>query len=99
MRTHLGASSELEKAEQLPDGWTNNCRLLHCEGYCLYKPDLMRGAMQAAKKAGAEVCNSHRGTFLVPLSMTVKPGFGCRSQKTGFTIILFTTGCTWHLAW
>ncbi len=37
MRTHLGASSELDKAEQLPEGWTNNCRLLHCEGYCLYK--------------------------------------------------------------
>ncbi|DBA91709.1 TPA: hypothetical protein ACH3X1_003306 [Trebouxia sp. C0004] len=56
MRTHLGASSELDKAEQLPEGWTNNCRLLHCEGYCLYKPELTRGAMQAAKAAGAEVC-------------------------------------------
>lgn len=55
MRTHLGASSELDKAEQLPDGWTNNCRLLHCEGYCLYKAELTRGAMQAAKAAGAEV--------------------------------------------
>ena len=55
MRTHLGASSELVKADQLPDGWTNNCRLLHCEGYCLYKLDLTRGAMQAAKQSGAEV--------------------------------------------
>ena len=88
MRTHLGASSELEKADQLPDGWTNNCRLLHCEGYCLYKPDLMRGAMQAAKKAGAEVCNNQRSAILLPLSLTVKPGFGRSSQKTGFIIIL-----------
>ena len=55
MRTHLGAASELESAEQLPDGWTTNCRLLHCEGYCLFKPELTRGAMQAAKAAGAEV--------------------------------------------
>ena len=55
MRTHLGASSELIKADQLPNGWTNNCRLLHCEGYCLYKLDLTRGAMQAAKHSGAEV--------------------------------------------
>lgn len=55
MRTHLGASSELVNADQLPDGWTNNCRLLHCEGYCLYKPDLTQGAMQAAKQSGAEV--------------------------------------------
>ena len=55
MRTHLGASNELESANQLPAGWTNNCRLLHCEGYCLYKLDLTRGAMQAAKQSGAEV--------------------------------------------
>lgn len=55
MRTHLGASSELVAADQLPTGWTNNCRLLHCEGYCLYKLGLTRGAMQAAKQSGAEV--------------------------------------------
>ena len=55
MRTHLGASNELASADQLPEGWTRNCRLLHCEGYCLYKLDLTRGAMQTAKQSGAEV--------------------------------------------
>lgn len=64
MRTHLGASSELVKADQLPNGWTNNCRLLHCEGYCLYKLDLTRGAMQAAKQSGAEVHSM--ATYLTP---------------------------------
>lgn len=62
MRTHLGASSELESVGQLPEGWTHNCRLLHCEGYCLYKLELTRGAMRAAKQSGAEVdpmANSH----------------------------------------
>ena len=61
MRTHLGASSELESADQLPEGWTHNCRLLHCEGYCLYKLELTRGAMRAAKQSGAEVQTS--GSF------------------------------------
>ncbi|KAL3150723.1 hypothetical protein ABBQ32_000510 [Trebouxia sp. C0010 RCD-2024] len=55
MRTHLGASSELESVGQLPEGWTHNCRLLHCEGYCLYKLKLTQGAMRAAKQSGAEV--------------------------------------------
>ncbi len=70
MRTHLGASSELDKAEQLPEGWTNNCRLLHCEGYCLYKPELARGAMQAAKAAGAEVCRRFKHLPFVMHSKT-----------------------------
>lgn len=29
--------------------------LLHCEGYCLYRPELARGAMEVAKRAGAVV--------------------------------------------
>lgn len=55
MRPHLGAAAELKSAKQLPKGWTQGCRLLHCEGYCLYRPELAAGAMQAAKDAGAEV--------------------------------------------
>ena len=69
MRTHLGASSELESADQLPKGWTANCRLLHCEGYCLYKPGLTRGAMQAAKAAGAEVWRHFIHCWLALCSM------------------------------
>lgn len=55
MRTHLGASSELQSVAQLPECWTRDCRLLHCEGYCLYKLELTTGAMRAAKQSGAEV--------------------------------------------
>lgn len=56
MRTCLGASSELTSADMLPACWSQHCQLLHCEGYCLYKPQLAREAMTAAKKAGATVC-------------------------------------------
>lgn len=55
MRPHLGAAAELKSANQLPQGWVDGCRLLHCEGYCLYRPQLAVGAMRAAKDAGAEV--------------------------------------------
>ena len=60
MRPHLGAAAELVTAKQLPEGWTQHCRLLHCEGYCLYRPELAFGAMQAAKDAGAEVASACR---------------------------------------
>lgn len=39
----------------LPRGWTDNAVLLHCEGYCLYRPQLAKEAMTAAKQAGALV--------------------------------------------
>lgn len=57
MRPHLGAAAELMSANQLPQGWAEGCRLLHCEGYCLYRPQLALGAMRAAKDAGAEVAS------------------------------------------
>eukprot|EP00878_Enallax_costatus_P015473 GHUV01016208.1.p1 GENE.GHUV01016208.1~~GHUV01016208.1.p1 ORF type:complete len:314 (+),score=77.91 GHUV01016208.1:810-1751(+) len=55
MRTCLGASEHLSSASMLPSGWTDNAVLLHCEGYCLYRPQLAREAMTAAKQAGALV--------------------------------------------
>ncbi|GAX77562.1 hypothetical protein CEUSTIGMA_g5006.t1 [Chlamydomonas eustigma] len=55
MRTCLGASLELKEASQAPHGWSNGLRLLHCEGYCLYRPQLAKDMMQAAKSQGAQV--------------------------------------------
>lgn len=55
MRTCLGASAHLTAAEQLPAGWCDGALLLHCEGYCLYRPQLAREAMRKAKQAGALV--------------------------------------------
>ncbi len=37
-----------------PD-WCLGLHLLHCEGYCLYRPQLAKEMMQAAKAAGALV--------------------------------------------
>eukprot|EP00879_Flechtneria_rotunda_P019425 GHRR01020403.1.p1 GENE.GHRR01020403.1~~GHRR01020403.1.p1 ORF type:complete len:362 (+),score=81.26 GHRR01020403.1:226-1311(+) len=53
MRTCLGASSQLTSSSQLPANWADGATLLHCEGYCLYKPQLAAEVMAAAKKAGA----------------------------------------------
>ncbi|GLI71363.1 hypothetical protein VaNZ11_016552 [Volvox africanus] len=55
MRTCLGASLELKSSAQLPAGWVDGCRLLHAEGYCLYRPQLAREMMEAARERGALV--------------------------------------------
>ncbi|KAG2496791.1 hypothetical protein HYH03_005199 [Edaphochlamys debaryana] len=55
MRTCLGASLELQTASMLPRGWAKGCRLLHAEGYCLYRPQLAREMMCAARATGALV--------------------------------------------
>lgn len=55
MRTCLGASLELQSASQIGSEWCRDLALLHCEGYCLYRPKLAREMMQAAKAAGAVV--------------------------------------------
>ena len=55
MRTCLGAATELVSVQQLPAGWADGLQLLHCEGYCLWRPQLAVGAMRAAREAGAQV--------------------------------------------
>ncbi|WIA14289.1 hypothetical protein OEZ85_002823 [Tetradesmus obliquus] len=55
MRTCLGASAHLTSSSMLPQGWPAGAALLHCEGYCLYRPQLAREAMREAKQAGALV--------------------------------------------
>lgn len=55
MRTCLGAATELASVQQLPAGWADALQLLHCEGYCLWRPQLALGAMRAAREAGAQV--------------------------------------------
>lgn len=55
MRTCLGASAHLTSSTMLPTGWCSGAVLLHCEGYCLYRPQLAREAMSEARKAGALV--------------------------------------------
>lgn len=55
MRTCLGASAHLTSSSMLPVGWNTGLTLLHCEGYCLYRPQLAQQAMVAAKEAGGLV--------------------------------------------
>ena len=56
MRTALGASTELTSLASLPADWMPaGCSWLHCEGYCLYRPEFAKAAMRAAKAAGATV--------------------------------------------
>jgi sugar/nucleoside kinase (ribokinase family) len=56
MRTCLGASLELKSTSQLSPSWCpKSLHLLHCEGYCLYRPTLCKEVMVACKKAGALV--------------------------------------------
>ncbi len=40
---------------QVSSDWCNGLRLLHCEGYCLYRPKLAQEMMLAVKAAGAIV--------------------------------------------
>ena len=55
MRTHLAAASGLTSISQLPSEWLEGCKLLHLEGYVLYRPQLAREAMQAARRQGSLV--------------------------------------------
>ena len=56
MRTYLGASLRM-RAEDFPtrDAFGPSPRLLHVEGYTLYRPELCEAAMRAAKAKGALV--------------------------------------------
>ena len=40
---------------QIASGWSTGLNLLHCEGYCLYRPQLAKEMMTIAKAAGALV--------------------------------------------
>ena len=66
MRTFLGAALELNAPAQLPSLLTDSggsaqpLRLLHCEGYCLYRPAVSAAAMRAARAAGATVLSRSR---------------------------------------
>lgn len=55
MRTCLGAAAQLKDPSQLPVGWAEGISWLHCEGYCLHRPDIALAAMRAAHSAGAQV--------------------------------------------
>lgn len=54
MFTYLGASSEIQ-----PDELTGECfdkaAIVHIEGYLIFNPDLILGALKAAKAAGAVI--------------------------------------------
>lgn len=54
MRTCLGASSSLS-AHALPSDRLASCSILHCEGYTLFKPAVLKRAIAEAKAAGAQV--------------------------------------------
>ena len=54
MFTFLGASAET-RPEELHDGCFDGAAIVHIEGYLLFNPDLIEGALQAAKAAGARV--------------------------------------------
>ncbi len=68
MRTCLSAAREL-KTVDLPGGWESGCALMHAEGYCLYKGDLLRDAMRAARAQGAQVGLVDEEFGCVPVSV------------------------------
>jgi len=55
MRTYLGASLHMEAADFPEEEALAGARLLHVEGYTLYRPELAKAAMKAAKARGALV--------------------------------------------
>ena len=57
MRACLGAAAGLQSVHPLASSWLDQCKLLHCEGYVLYRPKLAEDAMVAAKREGALVCS------------------------------------------
>jgi len=54
MFTYLGASSELE-AHELEDGCFKGAAVVHIEGYLLFNPELILGAVKTARAAGAVI--------------------------------------------
>lgn len=55
MRTYLGASLRMGAADFPEEEALAGARLLHIEGYTLYRPELAKAAMKAAKARGALV--------------------------------------------
>lgn len=53
MRTCLGAA-QLLTADALPAAALQRCAFLHCEGYTLYKPTMLRKALTTARQHGAQ---------------------------------------------
>ena len=63
MRTSLGAAAGLVSVEQLPQQWLAGAGLLHMEGYVMYRPELAKGALQAAREHGAMVITQELDTY------------------------------------
>ena len=55
MRTYLGASLRMGAADFPEEEALEGAKLLHIEGYTLYRPELAKAAMRAAKARGATV--------------------------------------------
>lgn len=54
MFTYLGASSEIQP-DELTNGCFDNAAIVHIEGYLIFNPDLILGALKTAKAAGAVI--------------------------------------------
>ncbi len=54
MFTYLGASAET-RPEEIAVNFFKDAAIVHVEGYLLFKPDLIKASLSAAKKAGAKV--------------------------------------------
>ena len=66
MRTCLSAAGELKLPEQLPQGWPDDCRAVHLEGYCLYRPQLAEHIITTARRKGALVSPTSLTVLLQP---------------------------------
>lgn len=91
MRTCLGASLELRSASQLAPNWCptkdvtkgiGGLAALHCEGYCLYRPQLAKEVMRACRTAGA----------LVSIDLASAPAGGVKVVDTIGAGDTFTAG-------
>ena len=70
---------------QIASDWNHGIQLLHCEGYCLYRPQLAKEMMMTAKAAGALV-SMDLASFEVGILYLTNPG----CYDTSSTHVLFT---------
>lgn len=72
MRTHLGAAAALAPTDITPEDFQGYGHA-HVEGYLLFNPELMRGVLEAAKKAGCRISVDLASFEVVHASREVLP--------------------------
>lgn len=107
MRTCLAAAGDLQRATQIPDDLLEHASLLHCEGYCLYRPELPEGLFKKARSRGAivsldlasmEIVRSRWDMILRLLSQGLVDILFCNDQEAA-TVCQVSGGPTCRCVW